>query len=268
MNLIDQIRDLPERRQAGLVWRVSWSDEYLAELLKRDGSICSRRRTGRLLGMPVAMQGTDGWMHLVLDGQIVCSPSESTRPARKDGRAHHSTWPAKIEKAIPPCPEVRFESRGNLVVWSVATDVDAGLVEPLSVPLQRRCPAAVEWPPSLMLGARRNQLVILRRQLVALTGQHCTTCGVRWATKVDHDHFSGLVRGYLCADCNARVDLCDHTADCAFASYLDDPPAATLGAIHPEHASRMASARYRGRILAYQHLCRQLGREDLAGLAR
>lgn len=59
------------------------------------------------------------------------------------------------------------------------------------------------------------------------------------------DHFTGLVRGLLCRNCNSRVDWCVHVSGCPWADYLNNPPAAHLQLIVP---NRRLSAGERDRI--------------------
>lgn len=47
-----------------------------------------------------------------------------------------------------------------------------------------------------------------------------------------------MVRGYLCVDCNSRVDQCLHASGCAFADYLNDPPAFRLRLVYPKSPTK------------------------------
>jgi hypothetical protein len=53
-------------------------------------------------------------------------------------------------------------------------------------------------------------LAEVRRALVTALGPRCSLCHERYPFAVDHDHATGLVRGYLCRDCNTRVERCVH----------------------------------------------------------
>ncbi|MFD9517676.1 endonuclease domain-containing protein [Streptomyces sp. NPDC059979] len=60
-------------------------------------------------------------------------------------------------------------------------------------------------------------------------GGRCAICGARHAVLVeDHDHVTGLVRGYLCRSCNTREGL-DRAPLSAFARYREQHPASILG---------------------------------------
>ncbi|WP_179730152.1 endonuclease domain-containing protein [Nocardioides kongjuensis] len=77
-----------------------------------------------------------------------------------------------------------------------------------------------------------------RRLLVDALGPTCHCCGERYPYAIDHDHETGIVRGYLCRDCNARIERCVHLSGCRFAEYLNSPPAEPLGLRHPKPVQR------------------------------
>jgi hypothetical protein len=70
--------------------------------------------------------------------------------------------------------------------------------------------------------------------LTAELGRHCHACKNGPAFAVDHDHFTGLVRGMLCRICNSHVDRCPHLFDCHYADYLNNPPAALMKLPFPQ----------------------------------
>jgi hypothetical protein len=116
-------------------------------------------------------------------------------------------------------------------------------VDLLRVPTSQRCPdRRYRWPAPLVGSSQ----VRVRRRLVETFGAGCATCANPWATFIDHDHFTGAVRGYLCRDCNPRVDQCIHLNenDCAYARYLVNPPAAPLELTYAAHARQTRQPSY------------------------
>lgn len=85
--------------------------------------------------------------------------------------------------------------------------------------------------PSVRYPARRERFY----RLVNALGDACSCCGVCAGRVVDHNHFTGAVRGLLCLVCNNRVDQCIHpcSSDCRYARYLNDPPAKELELKYP-----------------------------------
>lgn len=119
---------------------------------------------------------------------------------------------------------------------------------------QCRWVKAVDWnapaaPPSAAYPARRNRFL----QLVEELGACCSCCGVSGGRFVDHDHFSGMVRGLLCRVCNEKVDQCLHVGaeTCQYAAYLNDPPAKGLGLTYPIKHRRRASDEERASVLGF-----------------
>ncbi|MEV0090425.1 endonuclease domain-containing protein [Streptomyces sp. NPDC050738] len=91
----------------------------------------------------------------------------------------------------------------------------------------------------------------IRQQLAFRWGDMCFTCLTAIPTALDHDHISGLVRGLLCGDCNTRIEECFHVAGCPFADYLNAPPAAPLGLLHPRHGERIRRQRAKAKRLGF-----------------
>lgn len=56
----------------------------------------------------------------------------------------------------------------------------------------------------------------------------CAICGKRRDLVCDHEHATGLVRGWLCSSCNTAEGL-NHEPDTIFARYRERPPTAILG---------------------------------------
>jgi hypothetical protein len=52
-----------------------------------------------------------------------------------------------------------------------------------------------------------------------------------------------LVRGMLCWHCNTWIDTCPHPAGCAWAAYLNNPPALSLRLQYPRSAKRAPARR-------------------------
>ncbi|MEU4607471.1 endonuclease domain-containing protein [Kribbella sp. NPDC023972] len=102
--------------------------------------------------------------------------------------------------------------------------------------------------------------------MVDASGPGCATCADPWAVKIDHDHLTGLVRGYLCGSCNTVVDLCRHLCGCRFADYLANPPALPLRLVYPRWRAQFQSHRYEVRRRRFQELLIQTGSEYTAFL--
>jgi hypothetical protein len=81
------------------------------------------------------------------------------------------------------------------------------------------------WPAHVNPTTPRGRL---RARLVAEFGSLCQACRRTPAFAIDHDHFTGCVRGLLCRNCNNLVDQCVHVSGCLWADYLNHPPAAHL----------------------------------------
>lgn len=110
--------------------------------------------------------------------------------------------------------------------------------DPTRVPPRQRCPEFPLWPP--YRGAKTIGSV--RATLIDTLGLRCHCCQSGFGSFVDHDHFTGIVRGLVCADCNSQVDKCRHLSGCPFADYLNDPPAEWLGTRYPGHRPRRGSS--------------------------
>lgn len=107
-------------------------------------------------------------------------------------------------------------------------------------------------PPSVRYPARRERFY----RLVNALGDECSCCGVCAGRVVDHDHFTGAVRGLLCLVCNNRVDQCIHpcSSDCRYARYLNNPPAKELELKYPVRHRRRGPDDLRAQILGFDML--------------
>jgi hypothetical protein len=83
----------------------------------------------------------------------------------------------------------------------------------------------------------------------------CALCGRAQELVVDHDHWSGLIRGLLCWGCNGTEGREWTTGVTAFAGYRRRHPAAILGYREPYKAAstRVAFAATRERFVADWH---------------
>lgn len=114
----------------------------------------------------------------------------------------------------------RGPSFTRILRWLELTRSDVSLV-----PRSQRCPRAAEHWPGYTGTGQRDPHAQTRRLLVRHRGVMCHSCGLRRACVIDHDHDTGLVRGYVCLHCNAQMDRCLHLTGCAWADYLNNPPA-------------------------------------------
>ncbi|QOI65943.1 hypothetical protein IG195_21650 (plasmid) [Arthrobacter sp. TES] len=204
--------DLPPGRRETLAWRLSDRDGFhLAQALDHLEDTCeaSLLQFEQLPPFDRAVADRSGIYHLFAGSRAACL-----------GRFTESRW----------C-EAQVSRSGAEPVSNVA-----------NIPLELRCDrAAGRWPPQIDGKGPRAKI---RRRLVEELGCGCATCPDPWATKIDHDHLTGLVRGYLCGACNTVVDLCRHLSGCRFADYLANPPAAPLGIEYPGWRAQLASPRY------------------------
>lgn len=126
----------------------------------------------------------------------------------------------------------------------VAETADAGRIPPA-----RRCSQGrAAWPGFTGPGTRNGVYSI---DVIAVLGNSCTTCRSQPGQVLDHDHITGLTRGYLDRECNLVVDWCRHLEDCPFANHLQTPAGTGLG-VFPEHSRMMRRPKYRMRRLAFE----------------
>lgn len=145
------------------------------------------------------------------------------------------------------------------VEWRVQASDDE-LLDPAMVAPRRRCPADREWWPGYLGGS--GPLTDVRRALVSALGPTCSLCRASYPFALDHDHESGLVRGYLCRDCNSQVERCVHISGCPRAEYLNDPPALDLGLVPPKRVERRNRVDRRDAVAAALALVEQTRSDD------
>ncbi|WP_203935537.1 endonuclease domain-containing protein [Planosporangium mesophilum] len=263
------IEDLPVHRREALLWRYALDLDYdgVDDLVREAADIPCRWDWGpdAIAEECVAVVGDDGRYHLVVNGEPQCAVErERGDPA---GAVRHGQWcywwtdGARYRVQAPPgswgpdgliCGE-----QGHLDVSWLVTLTDA-VADPALVPVRRRCvdtTARGHWPG---YQGSDTPLGRQRAQLAAALGPRCHACRLRPGTDVDHDHFTGLVRGLLCEHCNSHVDKCVHVSGCPWADYLNDPPAAYLRLRYakPERVGRDMQTAARIEYLGFDPLYR------------
>lgn len=233
---------LPVHRRETMLWRQAWRYSYedLDDIIGSASSTpCRIRLTSPETDESVAILGSDGRYHLRLPGgRVLCS---GRRRDDKPTMQHKEWffWWTDGERYRIQTPYVDGEplpgKRGRLTFrWAVQLTNEQA--SPADIPRRRRCPVNSRyshWPTFLNT---KSALGRIRRQLVKTFGPWCAGCGRNHGTCVDHDHFTGLVRGLLCHCCNTHIDDCPHLSACSWADYLNDPPATPLGLLHPDRA--------------------------------
>jgi hypothetical protein len=80
-----------------------------------------------------------------------------------------------------------------------------------------------------------RDLATLRRELAELQGNRCGICGASDRTgthDLDHDHDSGMVRGFLCRGCNlleGRHGICAAPMECEVCTWRIRPAVSWIG---------------------------------------
>ncbi|WP_203872317.1 endonuclease domain-containing protein [Planomonospora parontospora] len=230
--------DLPEARREALLWRYACELDYdgVDDLVRTSSPWPCRWQLGRRNAPrhQIAIMGSDGRYHLAVNGRLVCASwrwrggphhHEQTyrwRVEEATYRLHPATW-----SADQPVPHHQ-----RTVSWQVhltLTTLDAALV-----PHRQRCPvnrSMTTWPRYRGPGAKNGKLFTT---LVTALGEQCHACRQAPAVYIDHDHFTGGIRGLLCHYCNTNIGTCPHPANCPWADYLNNPPAAALNLRYPE----------------------------------
>jgi hypothetical protein len=244
---------ISRRRLHNLIWHRCGRPEFTVDSIEISSGRCTPQfQPANLPCAPEhAVLGDDGLFHFVTKGRLTC---------------HFAGEHAAMEHRVARCGAVGgFPTRRwrGLIRWDPAPV--SGPVDLLSVHPELQCPVPTSgWPGSLTGDGSRNSRLAtqVRRVLVKKFGHGCMTCPNPWAAVIDHEHLTGHVRGYLCRDCNVRVDACSHPDDCPYADYLNAPPAATLGLVHPQHQQRMRQAGYRRRRDRFDRIVQDLGLEN------
>jgi len=170
--------------------------------------------------------------------ELVCDPGHVIPAERfpdahegSDGLYHLTGYcTSSLEPFVHPSISTPSLSRTS---WDPIT-LDPAPTDPATVPGAQRCPdAAPCWPLRFDRRSRRRRDQVTAAAVDAL-GRMCSICTARPAVVLDHDHFTGIVRGILCRVCNNVVDRCRHVTGCRFSDYLDNPPGWPLQLRYPD----------------------------------
>lgn len=177
---------------------------------------------------PVRAQlADDGRFHLIGDGPMFdcASHAEPGETLHHEYTTYYWDRWRTPPRVAPPTDAERDQgvSFTRTLTWLNHTRTDTSLI-----PRQERCPLAAEHWPGYTGTGQRDPHAQTRRILVRQLGPMCHSCGLRRACIIDHDHDTGMIRGYVCRHCNARMDNCVHLHGCPWADYLNNPPALAL----------------------------------------
>jgi hypothetical protein len=250
------LNDLPAPRVRSLVWQsMEFSDLDAIEERVRERARWSCRVgeprlrfafTSKEKLTPVgAALGSDGRYHLLTAAAPACGEVDDRSVISH--RRHYVTYRHGDTYRSKPAVHHRDDCQVCGHRWSSGEDrwshwervtrehewtarLSGEVVDPALVPLKQRCEAG-RWPAFRHPTSRRGAVVA---RLIKELGPNCHICQRSPGMVVDHDHFSGLVRGLLCIDCNGFVDGCGHIFGCGFADYLNTPPAAPLAMLYPK----------------------------------
>lgn len=233
-----RVRDLPPGRLENVVWHFAYRQGLSLDtpLVRLHGPRCMP--TPREALATEAIRADDGFFHLWNAGRIRCR--------------HHTITSSVGLTLMRLRPNLEAtENESGYFEW-FPSPLDGETAPAIEVPIDDQCPSGRTVWPGTIVG--RGKLIAVRRRLVDEFGPHCMCCRVELASVVDHDHRSGLIRGYLCRDCNGAVDRCWHQNDCAYAEYLASAPALGLGLIHPDAARWLKQPKYVARRREYERV--------------
>lgn len=230
---------MPEHRRKSLLWRYRHVDPARLDAVVR----AARRRPclvptdDRISGLDAVLDETELW-HLRHDGRLLCNHFAPFHVAKPPGSAGNDLT-AVLRKLQAAFPESKFRAvystdRGNEIEIEVPPALINRTADPARIPWRLRCPQRTDhwrWPGYCGPIGKTGPM---RTRLVEIFGPACQACGVRPNECIDHDHNTGIIRGLLCLYCNNNIDLCRHPSGCAYAEYLNDPPAYSLGLKHPK----------------------------------
>ncbi len=256
---------MPPHRQMALIWRylLEYTIAEIDAMVRAAAGQSCREYRAAAQHEYTARLGDDGRYHLLRDQVPVCATvmSQSTRRRRRavpvDYWWHHQqclSWTDGTRYRVhAPAEAWDVETRTLAVGTSRWIEAEWRITltgqptDPAMVPGRRRCPLSADWPGYQGLdrpGGRE------RARLVAVLGSQCHLCGQCPGAFLDHDHFTGLIRGLLCIGCNNNLEECLHTTGCPAADYLNAPPAAHLGLYYPK-PDRLAKHSKELRRIAY-----------------
>jgi hypothetical protein len=238
--LPSRLSDLPDLRQRQHMWRLlltrtrSEVEQYVLARARPRRFVVCRPPLRRHLEVPCAQLGTDQLYHLVSGDRVICGGA----PRRGVGGLWHDRKDKRIVKSgwgEMPSARWRFTLTGEILDMS-------NVAHALRCPLP---PDGNTWASLIDPATTEGRQ---RMQLSRIFGHACVLCGSA-PVVVDHCHFSGMVRGLLCSDCNVRVDSCAHVRGCRFADYLNAPPAERLTLVYAGKVKERAGDRERARVL-------------------
>lgn len=192
----------------------------------------------RGFGLRVPLAGT----RVAKFGELGCRNVARRRAAGKDPGG----WIAAQSGAV-----WHLVGEGAPCSWSEVTRGEA-YGDPHLVPRRDQCRRAVaQWPAFLGSGAKHRPA---KRRAARAAGGRCSLCAGAPLQVLDHSHLDGLVRGYLCRDCNAHVDGCLHRGGCPCDSYLRNPPLLDLQLQFPGYQVVARRGVYQSRRKAYEEV--------------